>query len=393
MSGDATTSGSNAVTVGKVNGVSYGTSPSTNTVPVVTGTNATTYEAVPNAALANSSTTVAGQTCTLGSSCSVASTNLSDTSNLVRNNAGNTYSTGAQDFGSATSVKIPVSAGATTTTNGFIAYDSTGKNFHGGLNSADSKFASFTVTPTDADCVKWVVSGGNYLLGDAGAACGSGGGGITNLNSLTAATQSFATGTSGSDFNISSATSTHTFNLPTASSSVRGALSSTDWSTFNGKPSLVTAGSAGTAAYNAGTATTAARSDHTHRSVHAITWNFPGTPATGVQNMTLTLPEGITNPAITDMRVTVNTTSSSSSTFNIERCTASCTGASPTFSDIYSSVLTLSASTRTASKGSAPDQNVSGLAAGDQFKAYLATIGSSLADVTVTMTVKYETTN
>ena len=55
--------------VAKVNGVTYGASPSINTVPVVTGTNAITYEAVPNAALANSSTTVNGQTCTLGSTC------------------------------------------------------------------------------------------------------------------------------------------------------------------------------------------------------------------------------------------------------------------------------------------------------------------------------------
>lgn len=50
------------------------------------------------------------------------------------------------------------------------------------------------------------------------------GGGITTLNTLTAATQTFATGTSGTDFGISSATSTHTFNLPDASASARGVL-------------------------------------------------------------------------------------------------------------------------------------------------------------------------
>ena len=59
--------------------------------------------------------------------------------------------------------------------------------------------------------------------------------GITTLNTLTALTQTFAVGTSGTDFTISSATSTHTFNLPTASATNRGALSSADWSTFNGK--------------------------------------------------------------------------------------------------------------------------------------------------------------
>jgi hypothetical protein len=59
--------------------------------------------------------------------------------------------------------------------------------------------------------------------------------GITALNGLTAQVQYFQTGTSGTDFNISSATATHTFNIPTASAANRGALSSADWSTFNGK--------------------------------------------------------------------------------------------------------------------------------------------------------------
>jgi hypothetical protein len=59
--------------------------------------------------------------------------------------------------------------------------------------------------------------------------------GLTALNGLTAQVQNFATGTSGTDFAISSTTSTHTFNLPTASATNRGALSSTDWSTFNNK--------------------------------------------------------------------------------------------------------------------------------------------------------------
>jgi hypothetical protein len=59
--------------------------------------------------------------------------------------------------------------------------------------------------------------------------------GLNALNGLTAQVQNFATGTSGTDFGISSSSSTHTFNLPTASASNRGALSSGDWTTFNGK--------------------------------------------------------------------------------------------------------------------------------------------------------------
>jgi hypothetical protein len=59
--------------------------------------------------------------------------------------------------------------------------------------------------------------------------------GLTALNGFTAQVQNFATGSSGTDFGISSSTSTHTFNLPTASATNRGALSSADWTTFNGK--------------------------------------------------------------------------------------------------------------------------------------------------------------
>jgi hypothetical protein len=66
--------------------------------------------------------------------------------------------------------------------------------------------------------------------------------GLTALNGLTAQVQSFATGTSGTDFDISSTTATHTFNLPTASAANRGALSSTDWSTFNGKQAALVSG-------------------------------------------------------------------------------------------------------------------------------------------------------
>ena len=64
--------------------------------------------------------------------------------------------------------------------------------------------------------------------------------GLISLNNLTRQNQFFATGTSGTDFAISSATATHTFNLPVASASNTGKLSSTDWSTFNNKQNLLT---------------------------------------------------------------------------------------------------------------------------------------------------------
>jgi hypothetical protein len=48
--------------------------------------------------------------------------------------------------------------------------------------------------------------------------------GITALNGLTAQVQYFQVGTSGTDFNISSTTATHTFNIPDASASARGLI-------------------------------------------------------------------------------------------------------------------------------------------------------------------------
>ena len=68
------------------------------------------------------------------------------------------------------------------------------------------------------------------------------GSGIVSLNGLIAASQTFATGTSGTDFAISSVGSVHTFNLPIASAVNTGKLSSTDWSTFNAKEPAIAAG-------------------------------------------------------------------------------------------------------------------------------------------------------
>ena len=59
--------------------------------------------------------------------------------------------------------------------------------------------------------------------------------GITAINSLTGAAQSLVVGTGGTDFAVSSLGTTHTFNLPVASATNTGKLSSTDWSTFNSK--------------------------------------------------------------------------------------------------------------------------------------------------------------
>lgn len=67
--------------------------------------------------------------------------------------------------------------------------------------------------------------------------CGGGGGGnIDSINGDTTPAQTLTKGTSGTDFDIvDNGTGDHKFNLPTASATNRGALSNTDWSTFNSK--------------------------------------------------------------------------------------------------------------------------------------------------------------
>ena len=79
------------------------------------------------------------------------------------------------------------------------------------------------------------------------------GSGIGTLNTLTGATQTFAVGSSGTDFNISSAGSTHTFNIPNAAglSSIRG-LVTNNVQSFGGRKTFLDNINLGDAAYGTG---------------------------------------------------------------------------------------------------------------------------------------------
>jgi trimeric autotransporter adhesin len=59
--------------------------------------------------------------------------------------------------------------------------------------------------------------------------------GLSSLNGLLVSDQFLLTGTSGTDFNIVSSGTNHTFNIPTASATNRGLLSAANWTTFNSK--------------------------------------------------------------------------------------------------------------------------------------------------------------
>lgn len=71
----------------------------------------------------------------------------------------------------------------------------------------------------------------------AAADCGTGGGGITTINSQTGPGITITQGTAGADFNVASGSNIITVNCPTASASVRGCLAAAEWSEFHAKVS------------------------------------------------------------------------------------------------------------------------------------------------------------
>lgn len=111
-------------------------------------------------------------------------------------------------------------------------------------------------------------------------------GAISSLNGLTATTQTFAVGTSGSDFNISSVTSTHTFNIPDASATARGVVT-TGAQTFAGAKtfsSTIVGSVNGTAATVTGATQAAITSAANLATVGTITsgiWNAGAVTSTG----------------------------------------------------------------------------------------------------------------
>lgn len=302
--------------------------------------------------------------------CSQPSTsNLSDGSNVVKNNQANTYTGGGLQDLSAQKLALPAATTlpATCTANKEVYVDT-------------------DATPAGQQVYLCNAAGNGWnLIGDGGG----GGGDNVSVNGTAATDADFDDSTPAAPAGAINVKWQKDASTPNNISAYVDYGSGLTVSASELVPDFATAGSAGISAYNAGTATTLARSDHTHRGFMSLSWHFPGSVVAGVQNARALVPEGVTSCALTNARITANTTASGSSTWNIQRCTGGAGNCSST-ANIYSSNVTLSASTESVAGGT---PNTTTVTAGDAFRVNLVSVGSGLADVTVTMTCKCENTN
>lgn len=103
----------------------------------------------------------------------------------------------------------------------------TGSLFGSSSWAVSASWAPTQVSASYATTASYALNGG-----------GGGGSGITSLNGLTGAAQTLITGSSGTNFNISSSGTVHTFNLPDASTTARGVVN-TGGQTFTGTKTFI----------------------------------------------------------------------------------------------------------------------------------------------------------
>jgi hypothetical protein len=95
----------------------------------------------------------------------------------VYNDAGNTWSTGTQDFSSATALIAKIAAAYAPTANGSFGYNSTTNEWAFGHNGTTYRFAKTANSSVSDGCATFA----SGVLSSTGVACGSGGGGSISL--------------------------------------------------------------------------------------------------------------------------------------------------------------------------------------------------------------------
>jgi hypothetical protein len=155
----------------------------------------------------------------------------------VYNDAANTWSTGLQDFGAAT-FKLPASAGASPAAEGLIALDTTADTVkvHNGAAVKTLAYTDSNITGSAAS----LTSDGSNCGGSTSFALGvdaSGNGQCGTIqNGAADGSTKGILGLNSSDFDTSSGIAALDYtNAQAASATLKGFLTSADWSTFNGK--------------------------------------------------------------------------------------------------------------------------------------------------------------
>lgn len=110
---------------------------------------------------------------------------------------------------------------STPLANPFTASNNGGWFFYAGSGRYDVNFSGTGITTP--------FTLGDFLVGA-----------IQKINNQAGENQNLLVGNTGTDFAIVSANNNHSFNLPTASASNRGALSASDWGNFNNKSANLT---------------------------------------------------------------------------------------------------------------------------------------------------------